>query len=96
MYFHGTCGDIVTVLFPYREKEGAKVRPALIIREDCAEEYYLCQITTKNKSDKFAGKWITEDSPEDELMGIIGNSFVNYENRILLNKRFVFKKIGNL
>lgn len=95
MYLHGDCGDIVVVLFPYSEKDGrAKPRPALIIREDCVEEYYLCQITTTDRSDKLAGKWITVDSPEGKEMGITKNSFVNYEHRTLLKKIFVSKKIG--
>jgi len=95
MYLHGDCGDIVIVTFPYRERDGrAKQRPALIIREDCADEYYLCQITKTNRSDKLAGKWITVDTPEGKQMGITENSFVNYENRILLNKRLVFGRIG--
>lgn len=95
MYVHGDSGDIVVAFYPYRERDGrAKTRPALIIREDCADEYYLCAITRKNRSDKLAGKWITLDSPEGKQMGITENSFVNYENRILLSKRFVFGRIG--
>lgn len=95
MYLHGSRGDIVLVPFPFREKDGrSKPRPALIIREDCADEYYLCEITTTNRSDKLKGKWIIANSAEGMQIGINEDSFINYENRTLLNKKFVFKKIG--
>ena len=95
MYLNGDRGDVVLVLFPFREKDGrAKPRPSVIIREDCIDEYYLCEITTTDRSDKLAGKWILVDSTEGRQMGITQNCFVNYENRVNLIKRVVHKKIG--
>jgi mRNA-degrading endonuclease toxin of MazEF toxin-antitoxin module len=93
--FIGNRGDVVVVLYPYDEGGGgAKGRPAVIIRNQTAEDYYICKVTTTDRSNRYVGRWILSGSPEGIKMGIPQNSFVNYENRTYLYHKFIYRKIG--
>jgi mRNA interferase MazF len=42
-------GSVVLVFFPYPDSTGGKRRPALVIAEANAEEYFLLEITSQPK-----------------------------------------------
>ena len=87
-------GDVVTVQFPFSDGIGSKIRPAVVIREEYADEYLICQITKSNRSDKLQGFWILMDSEEGKKMGIKFDSFVNADHTVIL-KSFMFNsRIG--
>lgn len=87
-------GDIVLVEFPFSDGIGSKHRPAVVIREEYADEYLICQITKKNRSDKLRGFWILMDSEDGREMGIKTDSFVNADNTICLEILMFHKTIG--
>lgn len=49
-----TVGDIVLVKFPFSDLSEFKLRPAIIIINDINDDHILCQITSKEYSDRNA------------------------------------------
>ncbi len=54
-------GNVVSVLFPFSNLKGQKVRPALVLANVEFDNLILCQITSKPYSSKTAICIITED-----------------------------------
>src|SRR4030042_2216678 len=95
MYLKGKRGDVVIALFPFEEDPySLKPRPIVIIREDCASEYYVCKITKTDRCSTQKGFWILKDSHEGKTMGLDFDSFVSVTKRRLIDKKLVIKKIG--
>lgn len=89
-------GDVVLVHFPFREDpQQTKPRPAIIIDKDGVPTFVLVQITSTNRSDKLKGKWVPKDSKAGKSMGLLCDSFVNYENVVRLSSLYIIRKIGN-
>ncbi|MGJ1196270.1 type II toxin-antitoxin system PemK/MazF family toxin [Sphingobacterium spiritivorum] len=89
-------GDVVLVHFPYKEDpQKTKPRPAVIINKNSIPIFVLVQITSTNRSDKLKGKWIPKDSAYGKSMGLLCDSFVNYENIVKLNSMYIIRKIGD-
>ena len=90
-------GDVVLVYFPWTNKEGnmeMKMRPGLVLRVEGPQERLVIQITSKNRSDNFPGKWIIKDSDLGKQMGLRMDSFVNYTVQKELTLRDIIRKIG--
>lgn len=87
-------GNVVLVHFPYKEGGTTKLRPAVVI-EGFPDESYICQITSKNRSDQFKGFWIEKDSSEGVLMGIKTDSFINVETTTTIKNIMIETVIGN-
>ncbi len=51
-----TVGDVILVKFPFSDLTDFKLRPAVIIIDDQNNDHILCQITSKDYSDKNAVK----------------------------------------
>jgi hypothetical protein len=47
-------GEIVWLPFPFKETTGAKVRPALVIRDTGSDEVICCMVTTREPTDTYA------------------------------------------
>ena len=47
-------GDIVVIPFPFSDLSGAKKRPALVLADLQGDDIILCQITSRQTSDKYA------------------------------------------
>jgi mRNA interferase MazF len=47
-------GDIVWLPFPFKETTGAKVRPAVVLRDTGNDEVICCMITTREPTDGYA------------------------------------------
>ncbi len=47
-------GDVVVLPFPYSDLSSAKKRPALILQILEGEDIILCQITSKQRYDKYS------------------------------------------
>lgn len=87
-------GDVVLVLFPYREKTQVKIRPALIL-EVLPNAYKICQITKTDlrpKSKK--GIWIEKASDAGKSMKLKFDSFINLSFIIPITDAFIKRKIG--
>ncbi|MBE2218756.1 MAG: type II toxin-antitoxin system PemK/MazF family toxin [Ignavibacteria bacterium] len=60
-----TVGDVILVKFPFSDLTDFKLRPAVIIIDDSNNDHILCQITSKDYSDKNA----IQVNPADCLEG---------------------------
>ncbi len=54
-------GDVVVIPFPYSDLSVAKRRPALVVAPLDGNDLILCQITSRNISDKYAVSLGTAD-----------------------------------
>ena len=90
-------GDVVLVHFPWTNNDGeieSKVRPGLVLRVEGPEERLIIQITSKNRSDQFPGKWVLKDSDLGQEMGLLVDSFIHYTKTAELHLRDIIRKIG--
>jgi len=91
-------GDIVIITFPYKDKGKyfIKQRPVLILEILNLKHklYKVCQITTKNRSDKLKGHWIKKNSNIGKSMGLNHDSFINLTYTINITQPYIIYKIG--
>ena len=73
-------GEIVEVAFPFEEKDGKKVRPALVIK-DYGDSFIVIKITSKHKE----RKWDIE-IPKDSFNGLTVDSVIQVNMFIELEK----------
>lgn len=62
-----TAGEIVSVLFPFSNLKGKKIRPALVLTEVEFGNLILCQITSKSYSSKSAVRIMSSDFSKGSL-----------------------------
>jgi mRNA interferase MazF len=60
-------GDVVVIPFPFSDLSGSKRRPALVLTDLEGEDIILCQITSKNRGDKYAVSLDTADFASGSL-----------------------------
>ncbi|MEW5947517.1 MAG: type II toxin-antitoxin system PemK/MazF family toxin [bacterium] len=86
-------GDVVVVPFPFSDLTQAKRRPALIIAALEGDDYILCQITSRNISDRYAVS--VEDADFDD--GSLKQSSNVRPNRIFTaDQNIILYRIGCL
>ncbi len=86
-------GDVVVVPFPFSDLTQAKRRPALIIADLDGDDYILCQITSRNISDRFAVS--IEDADFDN--GALKQNSNTRPNRIFTaDRNIILYRIGHL
>ncbi len=89
--------DIILVHFPFtkNKKKEYKIRPVLLLEVIKHEVslYKVCQITKTDRSDKFIGSWI-DDETKLSVLGLKENSFINLQNVLYTTKPYIIKKIG--
>lgn len=74
-------GNVVVIPFPFSDLSGAKLRPALVIANMDGDDILLCQITSKQKEDKYA----VEISKQDFVIGNLPlSSFIRCAKVFLL------------
>ncbi len=71
----------------------AKKRPALVL-EVYDRVYKVCQITSKNRTGQFPGKWILKNSNIGRSMGILKDSFINMGRTVDVTEDYIDRKIG--
>jgi len=86
-------GDVILVLFPYREKNQVKLRPALIL-EVLTDAYKICQITKTDSRPRNNGVWIEKTSKAGKKMKLRFDSFINLAFIINITEAFIQQKIG--
>ena len=86
-------GDVVVVSFPFTDFSASKKRPALVLARLQGDDLILCQITGKERGDKYA--IILENS--DFKKGSLDTSSIIRPNKLVTtNKRIINYKIGSL
>ena len=86
-----TIGDIVLVTFPFSDLSEMKLRPAIVIANSGNNDYVLCQITSKNYSDKNSIKLIPKDTIDGSLNRI---SFIKPMKLFTANQNIIKKNLN--
>ena len=87
-------GEVVVVNFPFTNLEGSKSRPALVMGDsDYADDYILCEITSKNYDSRVAVELREEDF---ESGGLRLNSYVRPLVIFTLEKELIKKSVGHV
>ena len=87
-------GEVVVVTFPFTNLEGSKSRPALVLGDsDYADDYILCEITSKNYENRIAVELREEDF---DTGGLRLNSYVRPLVIFTLEKELIKKSVGQV
>lgn len=93
-------GDVVIVDYPYSDRTGSKVRPALIIQSDIYNQRLADTIIAliTSSSQRFVGSptQLTVDitTPDGKQTGLRINSIVQCENLVTLEQSLILRVIG--
>ena len=86
-------GDVVVVPFPFSDLSLSKKRPAFVLADLKGDDYILCQITSKHKSDQYSVTLEKSDFKTGQL-NITSNIRVN---RIFTaDEKIIEYKIGSV
>jgi mRNA interferase MazF len=94
-------GDIVIVPFPYQDRPGEKLRPAVVVQSDAENERLgntIVAMITGNLSDAGQPTTVMVDpsSPEGAGSGLYGPSVVKCCNLAAVRQRRILEVIGRL
>lgn len=95
-------GDIVIVDYPYSDRSGSKVRPALVVQGDAYNQQLADTILALVSSSRvrFVGAAsqlpIDVSTPEGQQSGLRLASVIQCENLVTLDQQFILRTIGHL
>ena len=93
-------GDIVLVDYPYRDRTGSKVRPALVVQADelnrRVTDTILASISRSAHRASATQLLIDISTPEGSGTVLRQNSMIQCENLLTYDQRLVITKIGQL
>lgn len=90
-------GDVVIVPFTWRDEQGDikfKMRPAVVYRIESETEHLMIKCTHVNRSAKYPGKWVLQNSAQGKQMGIRENTFIHYSDTLKIAESAVKRLIG--
>jgi len=93
------CGDIVTILYPFTDMSGSKVRPALIVSNNefnGGDDLILVPISSAPEENDPHAYPIKKNSPAFPASGLKFNSSVKWTKPMALSKTIIQKRLGNL
>lgn len=88
-----TVGSVVSVIFPFSNLKGQKVRPALVVAQVEFDNLILCQITSKKYSSKTAIR-ITQSDFSDGGLPVI--SYVRPDKLFTADATIIKSILGTL
>jgi len=86
-------GDVLVVPFPFSDLSGAKRRPVLLIAALGGEGIILCQITSRNRTDRYSVKIADRDF---ESGGLKIESFIRPDRIFTADKSLILYKAGRI
>jgi len=86
-------GDVVVLPFPYSDLSSSKKRPALIIAILEGDDILLCQITSRQRDDKYVINLKDSDFEQGKLNL---DSYIRPNRIFTADKSIVLYKIGSL
>ena len=86
-------GDVVVVSFPFTDLSASKKRPALVIAKLQGDDLILCQITGKERMDKYA---ITLEDFDFKKGKLNVSSILRPNKLVTADKKIINYKIGTL
>ena len=93
-------GDVVIVPFPYQDRLGEKIRPAVIVQNDADNQRLLNTIlamVTGNLQDSATTTVMVDPkSPEGASSGLVGTSLIKCHNLATVRQARVLHVIGHL
>jgi mRNA interferase MazF len=86
-------GDVVVIPFPFSDLSGNKRRPALVLATLPGNDIILCQITSRNRKDKYT----TALSLADFISGGLPvDSYVRPNRIFTADKNIIVRKAGTI
>lgn len=93
-------GDVVLVDYPFSDRTGSKVRPALVVQADSLnrriDDTILASISRSIHRASPTQLFIDLATPDGAATGLRQNSMVQCENLLTYDTRLVITKIGSL
>lgn len=95
-------GDVVLVDFPYSDRTGSKVRPALAVQADiwnqALDDTILALITSSGRRRVSASTQlvIEASSPEGQAAGLRIDSLIQCENLLTYDQSLILRHMGSL
>ncbi len=93
-------GDVVLVDYPYTDRTGTKVRPALVVQSDSLNsriaDTIVVAITRSTHRASATQLFIDLATPDGGKSGLRMNSMVQCENVLTIDQRFIVARIGAL
>src|SRR4051794_1357892 len=92
-------GDVVIVDYPFSDRTGSKVRPALVVQADALNGRIADTIIALISSTHRASPTqllIDVSTPEGHLSGLRHNSSVQCQNLITIDQQLILRVIGSL
>jgi mRNA interferase MazF len=95
-------GDVVLVDFPYSDRTGSKVRPALVVQSDiwnqALDDTILALITSsgRRRVNSPTQLVIQASSPEGRAAGLRIDSLIQCENLLTYDQSLILRHMGSL
>jgi mRNA interferase MazF len=92
-------GDVVIVDFPFSDRTGSKVRPALVVQADALNgriaDTIIALISSTHRTSP-TQLLIDISTPEGRLSGLRQNSSVQGQNLLTIDQQLILRVIGRL
>jgi mRNA interferase MazF len=93
-------GDVVLVDYPFSDRTGSKVRPALVVQGDRLNrritDTILAAISRSTHRPSAERLFVDISTPEGARTGLRQNSMIQCENLLTHDQRLIIAKIGEL
>lgn len=93
-------GDVVLVDYPFSDRTGSKVRPAVIVQSDALNrriaDTILAAISHSTHRASATQLFVDIATPEGAQSGLRQNSMIQCENLLTYDRQLVITKIGRL
>jgi mRNA interferase MazF len=93
-------GDVVLVDYPFSDRTGSKVRPALVVQASALNaritDTILAAISRSTHRASATQLFIDLSEPEGDRSGLRQNSMIQCENLLTYDQRMILAKIGEL
>src|SRR5579863_7448400 len=93
-------GDIVLVDYPFSDRTGSKVRPALVVQNNTLnrriDDTILAAISRSTHRASATQLFIDIATPDGAQTGLRQNSMIQCENLLTYDQQFIIARIGSL
>lgn len=93
-------GDVVIADLAFSDRQGSKVRPAVVVSTDrnnaAIDDVILVAISRSSRTAAATHVLVDPATPEGKRAGMLHRSFIQCENIFTLDKGLILKTIGTL
>jgi mRNA interferase MazF len=91
-------GDVVDLDWPFSDRKGSKVRPAVVVQADflngVIDDTILVQITSSQFG--LPGTEVELDPADEPVAGLTKICYANCMNLLTLDQTLIIRRVGNL